>query len=90
MVLVGLRGCGRSTRGLPGPEHGPAAQVRDLVALIDQLDGAPIDVLGFSHGGRLVQRLIVADPSRVRRAIIASSSILPVPPDAFAGWTERD
>lgn len=47
--------------------------------------GAPVDVLGFSYGGQLVQRLTVAAPERVRRAIIASSSILPVQLEAFAG-----
>ena len=90
VVFVDLRGCGRSTRGLPAAEHTPAAAVQDLVTLIDDLGSLPVDVLGFSYGGQLVQRLVVAAPERVRRAIIASSSILPVPADAFAGWKERD
>ncbi len=88
VVFVDLRGCGRSTRGLPGPAHTPAAAVQDLVVLIDQLGRRPIHVLGFSYGGLLAQRLLVSAPEKVRRAVIASSSILPVPADAFAGWTE--
>src|SRR5947209_5245347 len=75
---------------LPAAEHTPAAAVRDLVTLIDGLGSGAVDVLGFSYGGQLVQRLVVAEPERVRRAVIASSSILPVPADAFAGWKERD
>jgi pimeloyl-ACP methyl ester carboxylesterase len=90
VVFVDLRGCGRSTRGLPGPAHTPAAAVQDPVVLIDQLGRRPIDVLGFSYGGLLAQRLLVSAPEKVRRAVIASSSILPVPADAFAGWTERE
>lgn len=90
VVFADLRGCGRSTRGLAGPAHTPVAAVGDLIVLIDRLGGGPVDVLGFSYGGLLAQRLIVSAPEKVRRAVIASSSILPVPPDAFVGWTERD
>lgn len=88
VVWVDLRGCGRSTRGLPAAAYVPKEAVRDLIAVIADV-GAPVDVLGFSYGGLLVQRLIVTAPHLVRRAIIASSSILPVHSDAFAGWDER-
>jgi pimeloyl-ACP methyl ester carboxylesterase len=81
VVFMDLRGCGRSTRGLPASAHTPTAAVQDLVALVDHLDCASVDVLGFSYGGQLAQRLIVAAPGIVRRTIIASSSILPVTPD---------
>lgn len=47
-------------------------------------------MLGFSYGGLIAQRLVLAVPDRVRRLVIASSSVLPVPADAFAGWAERD
>ncbi len=90
VVFADLRGCGRSTRGLPGPAYTPGAAVDDLAVLIDQLGGRPVDVLGFSYGGLLAQRLLVLAPEKVQRAVIASSSVLPVLPDAFAGWTERD
>ena len=49
-----------------------------------------VAMLGFSYGGLLAQRLVIAAPERVRRLIVASSSVLPVPGDAFAGWRERD
>jgi pimeloyl-ACP methyl ester carboxylesterase len=46
-------------------------------------------ILGFSFGGFIAQRLVAAAPERVSRLIVASGSVLPVPPEAFAGWTER-
>ncbi|MEV5559771.1 alpha/beta hydrolase [Nonomuraea wenchangensis] len=89
LIMPDLRGCGRSTRGLADDQYTPAAATDDLVALLDALGLGQVDVLGFSYGGLIAQRLAVAAPERVRRLIIASSGILPVPPDAFDGWTER-
>lgn len=85
-----LRGCGRSTRGLAAADCTWDAAVGDLVALLDALGLGSVDVLGFSTGGLLAQRLALRVPRRVRRLIIASSSVEPVPEDAFAGWAERD
>jgi pimeloyl-ACP methyl ester carboxylesterase len=90
VVFVDLRGCGRSTRRLGHDAYTPQSATDDLVVLIDSLGPDPVDVLGFSYGGMLVQRLVVTAPARIRRVIIASSSVLPVEPDVFAGWTERD
>jgi pimeloyl-ACP methyl ester carboxylesterase len=90
VLLPDLRGCGRSTRGLPEHEYNWDAVVRDLLALLTAKQIETADVLGFSTGGRIAQRLALAAPHRVRRLVVASSSMLPVPPDAFAGWTERD
>ncbi|MET9069067.1 alpha/beta fold hydrolase [Streptosporangium sandarakinum] len=90
VVLPDLRGCGRSTRGLADGHYTPDAVVGDLVALLDALDCPRADVLGFSYGGLLAQRLALAVPGRVRRLVVASSSVPPVPPDAFAGWRERE
>lgn len=85
-----LRGCGRSTRGLAAEHCTWDAAVDDLVALLDALRLGSVDVLGFSTGGLLAQRLVLRVPQRVRRLIVASSSVEPVPADAFAGWEERD
>jgi pimeloyl-ACP methyl ester carboxylesterase len=88
--FVDLRGCGRSTRGLDHGAYTPQHATEDLVVLIEGLGPDPVDVLGFSYGGLLVQRLLVTAPHLIRRTIIASSSVLPVDSDAFAGWSERD
>jgi len=90
LLLPDLRGCGRSTRGLSGDQYTWDAVVADLLALLDVTSTGTVDVLGFSTGGLIAQRLTLAAPHRVRRLVIASSSVPPVPPDAFDGWAERD
>ncbi|SDK07311.1 Pimeloyl-ACP methyl ester carboxylesterase [Nonomuraea maritima] len=90
LIFPDLRGCGRSTRGLPDDHYTPDAATADLVALLDALGVRQADVLGFSYGGYFAQRLTLAAPERVRRLVVASSAVLPVPPDAFDGWAERD
>ncbi|MEU6344564.1 alpha/beta hydrolase [Streptomyces sp. NPDC046977] len=89
IVLPDLRGCGRSTRGLADGAYTPGAATTDLVRLLDALGIERADVLGFSYGGLIAQRLALAAPERVRRLVVASSSVLPVPEDAFDGWHER-
>ncbi|GAA4957033.1 pimeloyl-ACP methyl ester carboxylesterase [Nonomuraea thailandensis] len=89
LIMPDLRGCGRSTRGLADDQYTPAAATEDLVALLNALGLRQVDVLGFSYGGLIAQRLALAAPERVRRLIIASSGILPVPPDAYDGWPDR-
>lgn len=89
VVMPDLRGCGRSTGGLADDQYTPDAATDDLAALINTLGAEHVDVLGFSYGGLLAQRLALSVPERIRRLIIASSSVLPVPPDAFDGWQER-
>ncbi|MFQ6331920.1 alpha/beta fold hydrolase [Nocardia sp. CWNU-33] len=79
-----------STRGLPIQAYHPDAVVQDLLTIMDRLGIAAADVLGFSFGGLLAQRLAVTAPQRIRRLILASSSVLPVPVDAYAGWPERN
>ncbi|MCP3803155.1 alpha/beta hydrolase [Allokutzneria sp. A3M-2-11 16] len=90
LIMPDLRGCGRSSSGLDDGQYTPDAVVADLVALLDALGVARADVLGFSYGGLIAQRLALAAPDRVRRLIIASSSVLPVPADAFSRWPERE
>jgi pimeloyl-ACP methyl ester carboxylesterase len=89
LVLPDLRGCGRSSTGLPDAQYTPDAVVGDLLALLDQLDVARAAVLGFSFGGLIAQRLLVAAPERVTRLVVASSSVPPVPDDAFTDWPQR-
>jgi pimeloyl-ACP methyl ester carboxylesterase len=90
LILPDLRGCGRSTRGLADGQYTPDAATGDLAVLLDALRITDADVLGFSYGGLIAQRLAIAAPRRVRKLVIASSSVLPVPPGAFEGWAERD
>lgn len=79
LLLPDLRGCGRSTKGLGAERYTPDAVIGDLIALLDALGIEQVAVLGFSYGGLLAQRLVLAAPERVRALIIASSSVVPVP-----------
>jgi len=88
LVFPDLRGCGRSTRGLGVGEYSPDAAVADLLALLDALGVRQADVLGFSYGGLVAQRLALAAPRRVRRLVIAASGVKPVPSDAYDDWPE--
>jgi len=88
LVFADLCGCGRSTSGLSDEDYNPAAATSDLVNLLDALEIERTDVLGFSYGGLIAQRLVLAAPRRVRRLIVASSSIAPVPGDAYDDWPE--
>lgn len=89
LLMPDLRGCGRSGR-VPEEEYHPDGIMRDLVRVLDAFDVERVDVLGHSYGGMVAQRFAITHPSRVRSLIVSGSSVLPVPPDAFAGWTERD
>ncbi|WP_329407400.1 alpha/beta hydrolase [Nocardia vinacea] len=89
LLLPDLRGCGRSARGLPIEDYRPDTVVADLLTILDIFDIHTTDLLGFSYGGLLAQRVAVAAPKRFRRMIIASSSVLPVPANAYADWPER-
>jgi pimeloyl-ACP methyl ester carboxylesterase len=88
VVFADLRGCGGSTRDLPSWAYTPDAAVADLLALLDVVGPGEVDVLGFSYGGEIAQRLVLAAPGRVRRLVIASSTAMPVPPGAYDDWPE--
>jgi pimeloyl-ACP methyl ester carboxylesterase len=70
VLLPDLRGCGRSTCGLPMGDYTWDAAVGDPLALLDALGIARADVLGFSPGGAIAQRLVLAAPDRVRSLIV--------------------
>jgi pimeloyl-ACP methyl ester carboxylesterase len=67
LILPDLRGCGRSTRGLGDDQYTPDTAAGDLAVLLDVLGVARADVLGFSYGGLLAQRLALTAPQCVRR-----------------------
>ncbi|WP_439660829.1 alpha/beta fold hydrolase [Lentzea sp. HUAS TT2] len=87
LLLPDLRGCGRSGTA---PEYHPDGVMGDLVRVLDAFDVERADVLGHSYGGMVAQRFAITHPERVRSLIVSGSSVLPVPPDAFEGWAERD
>lgn len=74
VVLFDLRGCGASSRGLAAAAYQPQEAVQDIVGLLDVLNVARADVLGFSYGGQLVIRLLSLHPDRVGRLVLASTT----------------
>jgi pimeloyl-ACP methyl ester carboxylesterase len=89
LIMPDIRGCGRSTKGLPAECYTPDAAVSDLLSMLDVLSLDVVSVLGFSYGGLLAQRLVVRAPGRFRKLVVASSSIYPVADDAYAAWPDR-
>lgn len=79
VVMFDLRGCGRSHRtppvgDLPDSELQPPLLADDVAALIRGLGSVPVDVLGFSYGGRIAMRLVQQHPGVVSRLILASTT----------------
>ena len=79
VLLFDLRGCGRSHRtppigDLPESELQPNLLADDVAALIQELARGPVDVLGFSFGGRIAMRLVQQHPAVVRRLVLASTT----------------
>lgn len=77
VVLFDFRGCGRSSRGLPEDALQPEYVIDDAHELIGRLDLGPVDLLGFSTGGRAAVELVRRFPRDVRRLILASTSGYP-------------
>ncbi len=90
VVLFDFRGCGRSSRGLADDALQPEYVIEDAHELIGHLGLGPVDVLGFSTGGRAAIELVRRFPRDVRRLILASTSAYPAS-DAdpyLRGWNE--
>ncbi len=74
VVLVDLRGHGHSTNvGEPGA-YTIERLVADLVALIDEAVGGPVDLLGHSMGGRLVLELALDRPDLVASLVLMDTT----------------
>jgi pimeloyl-ACP methyl ester carboxylesterase len=71
LIIPDLRGCGRS-RDLP-PPYSVKQQAADLAALLEHLDIATTDALGYSQGGPVVQQLTLDYPQKVRRLILSNT-----------------
>ncbi|MGY2060964.1 alpha/beta fold hydrolase, partial [Nocardia gipuzkoensis] len=63
----------------------------ETAAVSDERIELPISCIweGFSCGGLPAQRLAAAAPQRIRRMIVASSTIVPIPINAYDSWTDR-
>ncbi len=73
VMLFDLRGCGRSFRCERAGDYTREAAAGDLLQLARNLP-RPIDLLGFSFGGRLAIRAAEREPNRFRSLILASTA----------------
>jgi 3-oxoadipate enol-lactonase len=69
VIIPDLRGHGRS-RSLP-PPYTAKQLARDLSVLLDHLGVDSTAVLGYSHGGAVAQQLVLDDPARCSRLVLA-------------------
>ncbi|NUR96852.1 MAG: alpha/beta hydrolase [Kribbellaceae bacterium] len=78
VVMFDFRGCGRSSRGLPGDQLQPEYVIRDTHRLISRLGLGTVDLVGFSTGGRAAMQFVDTHPEQVRRLVLASTSAYPL------------
>jgi len=71
VIVFDNRGAGTSTGDVS--ELTIRLMARDTAQLINQVAGAPADVLGWSMGGYIAQELAIRNPGRVRRLVLAST-----------------
>lgn len=71
VLLVDLRGSGRSSK--PAGPYAIAQFAADLLALLDLLEIARVDVLGFSLGGSVALEMALAQPRRVQRLVLCNA-----------------
>jgi pimeloyl-ACP methyl ester carboxylesterase len=88
VVLFDMRGCGRSSRGLPSGEYQPEFVVQDIVELVALLGYDRVDLLGFSTGGQVAQLVTEVHPALVRRLVLASTTAYPDFAHHLKGWSE--
>jgi pimeloyl-ACP methyl ester carboxylesterase len=70
VIAADNRGHGQSTKLYDPQDYRTAKMAEDIRALLDHLDIARADVMGYSMGARITAYLAAAHPSRVRSAIL--------------------
>ncbi len=88
VVLFDMRGCGRSSRDLPSEAYQPEHVVDDVDRLIRRLGLGPVDLLGFSTGGRVAMHFLGKHPEQVRRLVLASTTAYSDFEQYLEGWDE--
>ena len=70
VILLDNRGIGGSSGETPASV---AEMAKDIIAFLEALRLDRVDVLGFSLGGMVAQRMLIQRPTLVRRAILAGT-----------------
>ncbi|MBX6424750.1 MAG: alpha/beta hydrolase [Variibacter sp.] len=75
VIAVDNRGHGASTKLYDPAEYHTIKMAEDARALLDHLGIARADVMGYSMGARITAFLALAEPARVRAAVIGGLGI---------------
>jgi pimeloyl-ACP methyl ester carboxylesterase len=75
VIALDNRGHGASSKLYDPAAYAMPSMAGDVVALLDHLDIARADVMGYSMGGRITAFLAVHNPERLRSAIIGGLGI---------------
>ncbi|MCC2334967.1 alpha/beta fold hydrolase [Cellulomonas wangsupingiae] len=82
VVTYDPRGIGRSTRHDGLTVHDPAVQAQDLHALVTELGGGPVDLLGSSGGAVTALAWVTAYPQDVRTVVAHEPPMIALLDDA--------
>ena len=83
VILVDYPGVGSSTGE---PSRTIAASARQMIAFVEALGLAEIDLLGFSIGGFVAQEIALVRPTLVRRLVLAATGPKGAP--GMHGWRD--
>jgi pimeloyl-ACP methyl ester carboxylesterase len=70
VIALDNRGHGDSAKLYDPAQYAIAEMATDVLALMDHLEIARADMMGYSMGGRITARVALASPRRVRSAIL--------------------
>jgi pimeloyl-ACP methyl ester carboxylesterase len=71
VIAMDVRGHGQSGKLYDIPAYTPSLMADDAALLLDHLNIAAADVMGYSMGGRIAATLAIQHPEKVNRLIIA-------------------
>jgi pimeloyl-ACP methyl ester carboxylesterase len=83
-----LRGCGQSTKFCDSSKYSLSIVAEDIAALIEKLQLNDVSILGFSFGGRVLMEFLSKNPSKIRSAILASTTAYADYQEELNSWEE--
>src|SRR5512140_2374218 len=89
VVTYDPRGLGRSTRKDGRTDHVPTVQAGDVHAVIEALGAGPVEMFASSGGAVTALALVAAHPGDVTTLVAHEPPLIPVVPDAEAGFRAR-
>jgi pimeloyl-ACP methyl ester carboxylesterase len=80
VILPDMLGLGFSSRAeAPGRLLSTTGQAESVAALLDEVGGGPVEVVGFARGGEVATELAVLRPNLTERLVLVDTPELPIP-----------